>query len=1249
MGNSMSAEFDGSEEESAAAKKSGKTSREANEHNKADNDTPETPGKEAKPKMTAKGSPKNALIEDEKISGAATIILADNGNIAHVGSRVLIMQFEDAEEKEENEKATPTTDEIIDQQPVGTLEANLVPHEKPSTDDVYGKNNSGSTEASKSAPSQLDSLPVAVSTPDNKTSKVFGCAPGIADTKKLEATLPPAKAKKSSEQEQASDQKILPFVGHSNSPRSQLSTAPDNNSGPAFNRTSNPPASHIVKDFAEKVPAAATVGGSSSAPKVSSTPYFCGENNDMVSCSNILVTVDRNSTANAGAEDTELPNEERTANSTATVVGAPGGESSCPGPNYSEQDGISKIESKRLEPLESAESADGTEPSKPAASASSEQIVASTGVDEDSGQTSNPIQSITGDEFNTEKAVSIDRGKTEKRSRLKEAGESSTPAANGQTTSHPAQSKNEEEWNTDKEVLIGQGKAEAGESSIAASNPALSVNEAESNNDKAVSIDQGKNDAGQTSIATVNGHTTSHPAQSEKEEESNTCKSLSIDPGKAENKGPAGDSSNAAAISVIAEDSHQSSAAKASEQGSPQGNPTEAANGKDPQELKIAENSQTDKSAPSGEEETSNTYKKCASFDENPAKRKDVDQDREKSLKKPPPSSQHSIAAPRHNDTEQPSIPSAMPSPKPVERPNNLMGCATQAHPGKRSQHKLMLFQLFLQCDKERLQELAGKNYAEELGIQKETANSAKHNCFGEGGRKRDPRLSLLPVALQEFRDATQDVTYVDIAGGAQRRKGFSSLSLSELESRVRANFVGSALFQNLSGADVEVESSRQTGAPKSQERVFAPFSLEYNECSMEAIATWAAKATWTAKEKAKPYKTSTDTPPVDRPTVPSLFRKCQVCGSYGHYEIECNKMTEEYALDLAHETMVHANVGELLEKRRDQNELNFRQVGLEKKLVADRATIDESEEDFSREHLACEVCRSHLDDDRMLICDGCDKLCHLYCLIPALKKVPEGDWFCKSCAEYSTDVTSDVEIEGCGGFVIEQRKRPREEEASKEQKKLGLPFKDWQTAVAVVHEEPVLSIDPSKSRGKRRRPTVGDRKTEIDGFVVHAKEVALNSPHVTNRMRCLAQPKAVSQEELTPGSTVAWFPSAEADTIGTEDANPLVGTVLAVDASSRKALVRRIDAWEEILADDDTSDELGLFAPKKVEDCAIRAVPAASTFWQSADELHIVARAPSKQTVEMFRSKVLPARVAREKKRQPQKPAPMTFLSRIS
>ncbi|KAJ1914399.1 hypothetical protein H4219_004817 [Mycoemilia scoparia] len=45
-----------------------------------------------------------------------------------------------------------------------------------------------------------------------------------------------------------------------------------------------------------------------------------------------------------------------------------------------------------------------------------------------------------------------------------------------------------------------------------------------------------------------------------------------------------------------------------------------------------------------------------------------------------------------------------------------------------------------------------------------------------------------------------------------------------------------------------------------------------------------------------------------------------------------------------------------------------------------------------------CEVCKKSEDDEHMLICDGCDKGFHMYCLTPPLKTVPANDWYCDKC-----------------------------------------------------------------------------------------------------------------------------------------------------------------------------------------------------------------------------------------------------------
>ena len=45
-----------------------------------------------------------------------------------------------------------------------------------------------------------------------------------------------------------------------------------------------------------------------------------------------------------------------------------------------------------------------------------------------------------------------------------------------------------------------------------------------------------------------------------------------------------------------------------------------------------------------------------------------------------------------------------------------------------------------------------------------------------------------------------------------------------------------------------------------------------------------------------------------------------------------------------------------------------------------------------------CRICRRKNDPEKMLLCDGCDRGHHLYCLKPKLKKIPDDDWYCTEC-----------------------------------------------------------------------------------------------------------------------------------------------------------------------------------------------------------------------------------------------------------
>ncbi|XP_077397150.1 tyrosine-protein kinase BAZ1B [Festucalex cinctus] len=53
---------------------------------------------------------------------------------------------------------------------------------------------------------------------------------------------------------------------------------------------------------------------------------------------------------------------------------------------------------------------------------------------------------------------------------------------------------------------------------------------------------------------------------------------------------------------------------------------------------------------------------------------------------------------------------------------------------------------------------------------------------------------------------------------------------------------------------------------------------------------------------------------------------------------------------------------------------------------------------DMSAENARCKVCRKKGDDEKLILCDECNKAFHLFCLRPVLHRIPEGEWLCTAC-----------------------------------------------------------------------------------------------------------------------------------------------------------------------------------------------------------------------------------------------------------
>ncbi|KAL1249662.1 hypothetical protein QQF64_020667, partial [Cirrhinus molitorella] len=76
------------------------------------------------------------------------------------------------------------------------------------------------------------------------------------------------------------------------------------------------------------------------------------------------------------------------------------------------------------------------------------------------------------------------------------------------------------------------------------------------------------------------------------------------------------------------------------------------------------------------------------------------------------------------------------------------------------------------------------------------------------------------------------------------------------------------------------------------------------------------------------------------------------------------------------------------LDRCRSASQLSLCLLQLEKAIAWERSIVK----------VTCQVCRKGDDDEYLLLCDGCDRGCHMFCLRPKVTQVPEGDWFCPTC-----------------------------------------------------------------------------------------------------------------------------------------------------------------------------------------------------------------------------------------------------------
>lgn len=82
-----------------------------------------------------------------------------------------------------------------------------------------------------------------------------------------------------------------------------------------------------------------------------------------------------------------------------------------------------------------------------------------------------------------------------------------------------------------------------------------------------------------------------------------------------------------------------------------------------------------------------------------------------------------------------------------------------------------------------------------------------------------------------------------------------------------------------------------------------------------------------------------------------------------------------------------------------------------------------------------CRVCFINKDDDKIVLCDGCDHGYHIHCLSPPLSSIPRGKWFCAGCKTGMSEIAR-VRKSYMSGFTIKRTNSEASKEADGQSRK---------------------------------------------------------------------------------------------------------------------------------------------------------------------------------------------------------------------
>ncbi|XP_016148960.1 bromodomain adjacent to zinc finger domain protein 2A [Sinocyclocheilus grahami] len=139
------------------------------------------------------------------------------------------------------------------------------------------------------------------------------------------------------------------------------------------------------------------------------------------------------------------------------------------------------------------------------------------------------------------------------------------------------------------------------------------------------------------------------------------------------------------------------------------------------------------------------------------------------------------------------------------------------------------------------------------------------------------------------------------------------------------------------------------------------------------------------------------------------------------------------------------------LDRCRSASQLSLCLLQLEKAIAWERSVIK----------VTCQVCRKGDDDEYLLLCDGCDRGCHMFCLRPKVMQVPEGDWFCPTCVAKESGESPRSQRSSRKRSKVQKRRLAEDSSDEDDGYRRGMTTRQKDTAASSSG----TSISPSKRR----------------------------------------------------------------------------------------------------------------------------------------------------------------------------------------